>query len=41
MFVDRAVGNGAAKIKSHSLYQALEWVCVYLQQAHTETVVTT
>lgn len=30
MFVDRAVGNGAAKIKSLSLYQLLERRCVYL-----------
>lgn len=37
MFVDRAVGNGAAKIKSLSLYQLLERRCVYLPQTRTHT----
>lgn len=36
MFVDRAVGNGAAKIKSLSLYQLLERRCVYLPHTHTD-----
>lgn len=42
MFVDRAVGNGAAKIKSLSLYQLLERRCVYLPQtrAHTRRLLT-
>lgn len=37
MFVDRAVGNGAAKIKSLSLYQLLERRCVYLPQTRAHT----
>lgn len=37
MFVDRAVGHGAAKIKSLSLYQLLERRCVYLPQTRTHT----
>lgn len=36
MFVDHAVGNSAAKIKSLYLYQVLDWVCVYLQQTQTD-----